>query len=384
MDILRKKALAELEGKLADNPIVGILGSRQCGKTTLAHQFADRQKKRRITFFDLEDPRDLARLQNPMLTLEPLEGIVIIDEIQRMPELFPVLRVLADRKGAAKFVLLGSASPHLVKQSSESLAGRITFLTLGGFSLDILEKGDAARLWIRGGYPRSFLARNEAASFEWRSNFVRTYLERDIPNLGIKIPARTLHRFWKMLAHYHGQLFNASELARSFGAADTTIRRYLDILCGTFLVRTLSPWHYNTKKRLIKSPKIFFRDSGLFHQLMGIEDRRQLDVHPKLGASWEGFALEQVIEHLELGDDEVFFWGVHTGAELDMVFQRKGKLWGVEVKYDEAPTRTKSMVSAREELSLAHLWVVHPGEGVHAIDRSITAVGVRALHALTF
>ncbi|MFH1875133.1 MAG: ATP-binding protein [Pseudomonadota bacterium] len=382
MEIKRTKALAELKDKLDSFPIVGILGPRQCGKTTLAHQFAKYNPTKKISFFDLEDPRDVARLENPMLVLEPLEGIVVIDEIQRNPELFPVLRVLVDKKKRAKFIILGSASPYLVKESSESLAGRIAFLELGGFSLDILKSTDQKKLWVRGGFPRSFLAKSEAASFEWRTNFVKTYLERDIPNLGIQIPARTLDRFWRMLAHYHGQLLNASELGKSFGAADTTIKRYLDILSGTFVIRQLQPWYYNTKKRLVKSPKIFFRDSGLFHNLSNIENMSQLEINPKLGASWEGFALEQVIQHFNLADDEIYFWAVHTGADLDLVFQRKGKLWGIEVKYNESPTRTKSMMSAFEELSLGHLWVIYPGTQDYKIDKNITAVGINNLKSI--
>lgn len=383
MEIEQKKALSELGDKLKSFPIVSILGPRQCGKTTLARQFARKHPKTRISLFDLEDPRDIARIENPMLALEQQEGIVIIDEIQRQPELFPVLRVLADRRKSAKFIILGSASLTLIRRSSESLAGRVAFLELGGFSLDILKATDQRKLWIRGGFPRSFLAKSEASSFEWRANFIRTYLERDIPNLGIQIPARTLQRFWMMLAHYHGQIFNASELGKSFGAADTTVKRYLDILSGTYLVRQLQPWHYNTKKRLIKSPKIYLRDSGLFHNLSNIENVAQIETHPKLGASWEGFALEQAIAHFDLTDDETFFWGVHTGASLDLVFRREGKLFGIEVKFDEAPRRTKSMVSALEELSLGHIWVVYPGSETYAVDKSITAVGINALSKLS-
>ena len=362
-----------LKEALGRAPVVAILGPRQCGKTTLARQFARENPKKDITFFDLEDPRDLARLDNPMLALEPLEGIVVLDEIQRRPELFPVLRVLADKR-TTKFIILGSASPNLVRHSSETLAGRVAFLELGGFSIDILKKSDAKRLWMRGGFPRSFLARGESASFDWRENFIRTYLERDIPNLGIQIPPRTLHRFWKMLAHYHGQLLNTSELGKSFGAADTTVRRYLDILTGTYLIRQLQPWFYNTKKRLIKTPKIFFRDSGIFHALIDVATPDELCLNPKLGASWEGFALEQAILHFDLKEDEGFFWGVHTGAELDLVFQKKGRMWGVEVKYNESPSRSKSMVSAIDELSLAHLWVVYPGKDSYKIDRNITVI----------
>jgi uncharacterized protein len=379
VEIARTKSLQALQKKLRQAHIVGILGPRQCGKTTLVKQFA---KKNHVTFFDLEDPRDVARLQNPMLVLEPLEGIIVIDEIQRQPELFPILRVLADKKKKNKFIILGSASPQLIKESSESLAGRIAFLNLGGFSLDILKSTDQRALWTRGGFPRSFLAKDEATSFEWRADFIKTYLERDIPNLGIQIPAKTLHRFWMMLAHYHGQLLNTSELGKSFGAADTTVKRYLDILSGTFLIRQLQPWYYNTKKRLVKSPKIYFRDSGLFHNLSNIETFTQLERHPKLGASWEGFAMEQVIDHFNLIGDDIYFWGVHTGAELDLVFQKNGQLWGMEVKYNEAPSKTKSMLSAIKELSLQHLWVLYPGKETYKMDPHITAVGLNHLYDL--
>lgn len=381
MEIPRTKALSKLQSALELSPVVAILGPRQCGKTTLAHQFARKNPKKTFTFFDLEDPRDLAHLENPMLALEHLIGVVVIDEIQRKPDLFPILRVLADKRSAS-FLILGSASPDVVKHGAETLAGRIAFLELGGFSLDILKPSDARRLWIRGGFPRSFLARSEIASFEWRENFIRTYLERDIPNLGIQIPATTLRRFWMMLSHYHGQLLNASELGRSFGAADTTVRGYLDILTNTFLIRQLRPWHYNTKKRLIKSPKIFFRDSGLFHALIGAENHDELAAHPKLGASWEGFALEQTIQHFNLKEEEAYFWGVHTGGELDLVFRRKGKLWGVEIKYNEAPTRTKSMLSAMDELSLQHLWVVYPGKASYKLDQAISVIGIHDLESL--
>lgn len=383
MEIPRTKALKELNHKLKGFPIVAILGPRQCGKTTLANQFAASKPNKKVHFFDLEDPRDLARLENPALALEPLSGVIVIDEVQHMTELFPVLRVLADTKKDAKFLILGSASPRLMKRGSETLAGRVAFLELGGFSLNILKTQDMRKLWTRGGFPRSFLARSEAASFEWRENFVRTYLERDIPNLGIQIPTKTLKRFWLMLSHYHGQLLNASELGKSFGAADTTIQRYLDILSSTYLIRQLQPWFYNTKKRLIKRPKIFFRDSGIFHNLIGIANLDQLYIHPKLGASWEGFALEQVIQHFSLNEDEVFFWGVHTGANLDLLFRKKGKFWGVEVKYNEAPTRTKSMISAIDELSLEHLWVIYPGKETYKLDKKITAVGIHNLKEQT-
>jgi predicted AAA+ superfamily ATPase len=379
MEIQRTRELSILQARLQNNPVVALLGPRQCGKTTLANQFASKRSASRIHIFDCEDPRDLARLDNPMMALEPLKGVVIVDEIQRRPELFPALRVLADQTQSRRFLILGSASRDLISQSSETLAGRISFVELGGFALHDIKKRDYRKLWLRGGFPRSFLAGDEKISAQWREDFIRTFLERDIPNLGIRIPAPMLRRFWTMLSHYHGQVFNASELGRSLGTADTTVKRYLDILSGTFLVRQLQPWFYNTKKRLVKRPKIYFRDSGLLHSLMSVTSEKELFNHPRLGASWEGFALEQISVRLNLREEEAFFWGTHTGAELDLVFQRKGQLWGVEVKYNEAPAITRSMRSAVTELNLAHLWVVYPGDKTYSLEKNITAVGFNSL-----
>ena len=384
MEIARTKELETLKERLKDYPVVAILGPRQCGKTTLARQFCETKPKSKTHVFDLEDPADLAKLDQPMTALEALQGYVVIDEVQRRPDLFPILRVLVDRgrKSHAQFIILGSASPDLLAQSSESLAGRISYVEMNGFSLGLLEQKDTRRLWVRGGFPRSFLARSHAVSFQWRQDFVTTFLERDIPGFGIRIPAHQLRRFWAMLSHYHGQVFRASEIARSLMVADTTARHYLDVLSQTFLIRQLQPWFYNTKKRLVKRPKIYFRDSGLLHALLSLTRFEDLQSSPKLGASWEGFALEQVIEHLGLRAQDVFFWAVHTGAELDMVFQRNGCLWGVEVKYTDAPKKTKSMTSALSELNLAHLWVVYPGKDTYPIDKKITALTLSHLHTI--
>ncbi len=376
MEIVRHKELQILKGRLDTNPIVAILGPRQCGKTTLANQFSGQNIYKEVHSFDCEDPRDLARLDNPLLSLEPLKGLIIIDEIQRNPELFPILRVLVDKFPDKKFLVLGSASRDLVTQSSESLAGRISFLELSGFALHDISSDKYNELWIRGNFPRAFLAKNQEIAAQWREDFIQTFLERDIPNLGIQIPAITLRRFWAMLAHYHGQIFNAAEIGKSLNFSDKTIKRYLDILSGTYLIRQLQPWYYNTKKRLIKRPKIYFRDSGLFHSFLSIENKEQLLLHPKLGASWEGFALEQIIIHLNLQERDVFFWGVHTGAELDLLFQLKGKLWGVEFKYSDTPKITPSMKSALTELNLSHLWIVYPGTESYLLDHNITAVGL--------
>lgn len=382
MEIMRDKDLALLAQRLRDVPVVAILGPRQCGKTTLAQQFARRHAQRPVHRFDLEDPRDLAKLAQPLLALEHLTGLIIIDEVQRRPELFPILRVLVDKQPDTRYLLLGSASRDLLSQSSESLAGRISYLELGGFSLDTLPRDAASRLWIRGGFPRSYLAASGRASFQWRQDFIATFLERDVPNLGLRIPASALRRFWTMLAHYHGQIFTAAEIGRSLAVSDATARRYLDILAGTFLVRQVPPWFYNTGKRLVKRPKVYFRDSGLLHALLSLEDRNDVLTHPKLGASWEGFALEQAIGHLNLSERDVFFWAVHTGAELDLVFQHKGKLWGIEAKYRDAPTLTHSMRSAIEELKLAHLWVLYPGERPYALARNVSVVPIHQLSAL--
>jgi predicted AAA+ superfamily ATPase len=376
MVIVRHKELQAIKNRLDTNPIVAILGPRQCGKTTLANQFSRQNIYKEVHSFDCEDPRDLARLDNPLLSIELLRGLIIIDEIQRNPELFPILRVIVDKFPKKKFLILGSASRDLVTQSSESLAGRISFLDLSGFALHDISSDKYNELWIRGNFPRAFLAKNQEIAAQWREDFIQTFLERDIPNLGIQIPAITLRRFWAMLAHYHGQIFNAVEIGRSLNFSDKTVKRYLDILSGTYLIRQLQPWYYNTKKRLIKRPKIYFRDSGLFHSFLSIENKEQLLLHPKLGASWEGFALEQIIIHLNLQERDVFFWGVHTGAELDLLFQRKGKLWGVEVKYNDVPKITPSMKSALTELNLGHLWIVYPGNDSYLLDHNITAVGL--------
>ena len=305
-----------------------------------------------------------------------LKGIVVIDEVQRVPEIFPVLRVLADRTQEAKYLILGSASAHLLRQSSETLAGRIAFMEISGFHHGNILSNKIESLWLRGGFPRSYLARTERDSFQWRQDFIATFLERDIPNLGLQIPARMLQRFWAMLSHYHGQLFNASEISRSLGVSDHTARRYLDLLAATFMIREIRPWFYNTKKRIIKTPKIYFRDSGILHALLSIENKKGLLTHPKLGASWEGFALEEAIKSLEIKESQVYFWGVHTGAEIDLVFEKNGQLYGVEVKYSQAPAVTASIKAAIEELSLKHVWVIYPGREKYQLSKDVTVVPI--------
>lgn len=373
----RDRYLAKISGRFEIQPVVALLGPRQCGKTTLARMYADSLSDAPVTRFDLEDPTDLAALAEPKLALESLRGLVIIDEIQRVPDLFPVLRVLVDRPdNPARFLILGSASRDLIRQSSETLAGRIGHIELTPLRLG--ETGVAARdrLWLRGGFPPSFLAHHEAASQQWRKDYIATFLERDLPALGIGIPSNAMRRFWMMLAHYHGQLLNFSELGRSFGAADTTVRRYLEILEATFMIRLLQPWHENIGKRQIKAPKLFLRDTGLFHSLLGIDDRDALLHHPKLGASWEGFALEETIRTLDAEQEEVWFWATHAGAELDLLVQKGGQRLGFEIKYTASPKVTKSMRAAIDSLRLDRLTVIYPGERKIRLAEDIEAIGL--------
>jgi predicted AAA+ superfamily ATPase len=382
--MVRRLILPQIELGFATHPILALLGPRQCGKTTLALQYGEVFRKKNgskslVHHFDLENPPDLARLESPAIALEPLRGLIIIDEIQRRPELFPYLRVLADRKGDhARFLILGSASRDLIRQSSESLAGRISYLELPPFSLG--EARQPKRLWLRGGFPRSYLASDRAQSMSWRQAYISTYLERDLPTLGIQIPAPALRRFWMMLAHYNAQLFNSSELGRSLGISDTTTRRYLDILTGTFMVRQLQPWAENISKRQVKTPKIYFRDTGIFHALLGIRSLHDLYHHPKLGASWESFALETVIRHHHAAPEEVYFWATHNEAELDLLIPPGGmrgpKRRGFEFKYTDRPKVTRSMRIAIEDLKLDSLQVVFPGKERFWIEKGIEAVGL--------
>ncbi|MCC6650967.1 MAG: ATP-binding protein [Candidatus Eisenbacteria bacterium] len=370
----RKQRLAEIRARLRTFRIVGLLGPRQVGKTTLAREIAARFRGP-STFFDLERPEDVARLQEPELALAPLRGLVVIDEIQRRSDLFPVLRVLADRKPLpARFLVLGSASPDLLKQSSESLAGRIGYVELAGFDLEEVPVARAERLWLRGGFPLSFLARSEEASMQWRRAFIRDFLERDLADVGLRVPAETMRRFWTMLAHYHGQLWNAAEFARAFGVAETTVRRHLDHLVSTFAVRVLPPWHENLGKRQVRAPRVFVNDSGLLHALLGIGTRGDLLAHPKVGASWEGFALEQVARRLRAEPQECFFWRTHQGAELDLLVVRGRRRLGFEFKRSTAPTMTPSMRSALADLKLDSLTVIHAGHAAFPLAPHVKAV----------
>jgi predicted AAA+ superfamily ATPase len=370
--IERTDALERINSAFRIHPIVALLGPRQCGKTTLARMFGESEP---CTFFDLENPVDVRRLSAPMTALEALSGLVVLDEVQRRPDLFELLRVFVDRpRNPARFLLLGSASPYLVKGVSESLAGRIGFVDLAGFDLWEVGVGRKTSLWIRGGFPRSFLAADDRDSMAWREDFIRTFLERDIPQFGITIPAETLRRCWTMLAHYHGQVWNAAQLARSLGTSENTARRYLDILAGAYMVRVLPPWFENIRKRQVKAPKIYIRDSGLLHALLQLPTWQDLHGHPTLGASWEGFALEQVIGALKTRD--AYFWATHGGAELDLLTLVRGNRYGFEFKYADAPGRTRSMHAAIEDLGLEHLWVIYPGQQEYALDAEISVIPI--------
>jgi uncharacterized protein len=376
--IERPDYIKQIEKAVSRSRITSLLGARGCGKTTLSRIIGDNIRSVR---FDMESAPDIQRLMNPELILGGIEDLIIIDEIQKQPSLFNSLRVIVDRpENKARFLILGSASPDIVKNVSETLAGRVEFVELGGFNLAEAGVNALEKLWLRGGMPRSFLAKTEDDSIRWREDFIRTYLERDIPQLGIKIPSAAMRRFWTMLAHYHGQLWDAAELARSMGLSGKTVRHYLDILSQTFMVRQLQPWYENIGKRQVKSPKIYFRDSGLLHSLLSITDMHDLTGNPRLGASWEGFAIEQFLAIIKPA--QVYFWATHNGAELDLLFFHKGKRYGVEVKFSEAPVITKSMRIAIEDLKLEQLWIIYPGKITYQADVKITAMPLMEIESL--
>jgi uncharacterized protein len=359
-------------------PVVALLGARQVGKTTLAGMVTAQAGA--ATRFDLEDPRDETRLASPMLALEPLRGLVVLDEIQRHPELFPVLRVLADRPDTpARFLILGSASPELIRESAESLAGRVAHHELPGLGLAEVGGAQWQPCWLRGGYPRSFLAADEQASLRWRQELIRTVLERDLPALGLRLPAETLRRFWQMLAHYHGQTWNGAELARAFGVSEKTVRHYLDLLVSTFMVSVLPPWHANLAKRQVRSPKVYVADPGLLHALLGLGTLPELMGHPKVGASWEGFAIAAITAALDARREECSFWGLHTGAELDLLVVRGQRRLGFEIKLTDSPRITPSVRSALENLGLERLYLVHAGEHRFPLAERVEALPLRAL-----
>ncbi len=380
MIIDRPAARDRVHEAFSVHPAVALTGPRQCGKTTLARMIAAADPEG-STFFDLESAVDRRRLQAPERALAGLTGLVVIDEIQREPALFETLRVLADRPdNPARFLVLGSASPALIADVSESLAGRVGMVNLGGFDLSEVDPGSWRNLWLRGGFPRAYLAPHDRASAVWRRSFVQTFLERDIPQLGITVPAETLRRFWTMLAHYHGQVWNAAEFARALGSREGTARRYLDILTGAFMVRALPPWFANIRKRQVRSPKIYVRDTGLLHSLLTLDTGDEVSGHPKVGASFEGFAVEQIAG--AFGTSGVYFWATHGGAELDLLVMRGGKRYGFECKLADAPGTTRSMRVALNDLELEHLWVVYPGHEAYPLDDRISVLPITDIQDL--
>lgn len=373
--ILREGILESLKNALARSRVVVLVGPHQCGKTTLARQFLDPESP---NYFDLEDPVAVTRLDEPMTALGGLQGLVVIDEVQRRPELFPILRVLADRRHSpARFLLLGSASGDMLRQTSESLAGRMEMITLGGFSLPELGADAEQQLWLRGSFPLSYLAASDSDSFSWRKSFVQTLLERDFPQWGVRVPAIALHRFWTMLAHYHGQTWNAAEPARALGVNESTTRRHLDLLTDAFMVRQLQPYFANIRKRQVKSPKVYIRDSGLLHQLLGIKSLKNLQTHPKFGASWEGFVIEQVLA--AESHDMAYFWSTHQGAEIDLIIQRDAELFGVECKRTDAPKMTPSIGHGLNDLGLSRVAVLYPGPKRYSLSDQVEAVPLALL-----
>jgi len=371
----RKSLIANLRNALDRSRVVILTGPRQSGKTTLAREIVDEDS---VNYFDLEDPTSLARLDEPMTALRPLTGFVVIDEVQRRPELFPALRVLADRRNApARFLILGSASGDLLRQSSESLAGRIERVTIGGFSLAELGAEAEQSLWLRGGFPLSQLAGSDAESMTWRKQFIQTLLERDFPQWGVRVPTIALLRFWTMLAHYCGQIWNAAEPARALGVSQSTVRRYLDLLTDALMIRQLPPFHANLKKRQVKSPKIYVRDSGILHLLLGIDSMKSLLTHPKVGPSWEGFAIEQVLQVIPY--EEAFFWATHQGAEMDLILRCGGSMLGIECKRTDAPRMTPSIRIALDDLGLDRIIVLYPGAKRFPIADRVEAVPLQTI-----
>jgi uncharacterized protein len=378
--LTRASLTSRVDTALGRSPCVALLGPRQCGKTTLARQISGKQPGE---YLDLEDPAIEARLANPKMVLERLSGLVIIDEIQRRPDLFRLLRVLIDREPApARFLLLGSASPDIARGASETLAGRIEFVAMGGFSLEETGFPAMRTLWLRGGFPRSYLAASDEDSHAWRRDFVRTFLERDLGSLGFHLAPEAMRRFLTMIAHQHGNVWNSSRIASSLGLTHTTSRRHLDLLTGAFLVRQLAPWHANTGKRLVKSPKVYLRDPGILHELLGIRAHADLESHPVYGSSWEGFAIEEILGRA--GDRDAYFYGTYAGAELDLLIADGDRRLGFELKVTDAPRPTKSMWTTKGDLGLDHLYVVHPGDRSYPLEDWITALALRDLDSVPF
>ncbi len=377
--MIKRDALQqEIQTALARSRVVALVGPRQSGKTTLARQFVPANS---LNYFDLEDLTSLARLEEPMTALQDLRGVVVIDEIQRKPELFPILRVLCDRDPLpARFLILGSASPELTRGSSESLAGRVETVSISGFGLAELGEDAVSQHWLRGGFPLSYLANSEPDSLAWRKNFIQTFLDRDLPQWGIRVPSATLLRFWTMLAHYHGQIWKAAEPARTLGISEPMARQYLDILEGVYMARVLQPWFVNLKKRQVKAPKIFFRDTGILHYLLGIRSELDLLTHPKSGASWEGYVVEEVIK--SVAPDNVYYWATHNGAELDLLLLKNGRKIGVECKRMDAPRLTPSMRIALEDLKLDQLIVIYPGKTSYPLGEKVTVLPLSSIMTL--
>ena len=372
--VSRPQQLSEIIHNFNVAPVCALIGPRQCGKTTIAQKFSE-QYQGAVHHFDLEDDRDLAKLQDPMLTLGALEGLIIIDEVHHIPDLFRSLRVLVDEKKPRQFLILGSASQKLLQQTSETLAGRISYIEMTPFSLS--EVADQQKLWIRGGFPLAYLAKTDAISEGWRRSYIKTFLEKDIPSFGFSMSPQKIRRFWTMIAHYHGQIFNASEIGLSLGINYKTAQHYLDILESTFMIRRLNPWFSNIKKRQIKSPKIYFRDSGIFHTLMGIHDNQALQDHPKIGASWEGFAMEQIIRHHQAESEDCYFWAVQSGAELDLLIEKNGEKIGFEFKYTSRPALTKSTQTALEDLSLDKITIITPESDFFPLSPKVNACNLQ-------
>jgi len=372
--ISRTQYITKIIDAFEIHSVCGILGPRQCGKTTLARLYANEYfNLKEVHYFDLEDPNDLAALENTKLTLESLDGLIVIDEIQRRPELFPYLRVLVDKYPNRKILVLGSASRDLLNQSSETLAGRISYVELTPFSLN--ELSNQSMLWRRGGFPKSTLAPREEASNKWRKDFITTFLERDIRALGFDISSYDMRRLWTMVSHYHGNSINYSEIGRSLNLSDNTIRKYIHLLQSTFMVRILKPWFSNVKKRQVKTPKVYIRDSGILHTLLNINEENFVK-HPKIGASWEGFALEEIIRYLSVENDDCYYWGVNNQAELDLLINKNGQLCAFEFKYSDSPKVTKSMRIAIESLNIDKIYVIVPGKVKFLLDDNIEVCGL--------
>jgi len=380
MYLFRPEYEVEISHSMAANPITAILGPRQCGKTTIARKLAADNPS---VFFDLEDPDDFELLKSSAKQLlNQQTGLIVIDEVQRLPELFPLLRVMADQQNAdRKFLLLGSASPELMRNSSETLAGRIGFVDLTGFNLDEVGTDNLSPLWLRGGFPRSYLADDDTQSYQWRQDFIRTFLERDLNLLGFNLPAQTMRRFWIMLAHYHGQIWKASEFARSLGVSEPTVKSWLDILSGAYMVRQVQPWYENLGKRQVKAPKILIRDSGLLHALLSLPDH-EIQTNPKLGASWEGFAIEQIISRLKTRD--YYYWRTHAGLELDLMVLKNGKRLGFEIKYSETPKVTRSMHQIIDDLKLDQFYIVYQGKHQLELEEKVQLLPISALWSASF